>query len=206
MKATLTEANIVQTFEAAKVPHDVDFVSMDVDSIDFWLLKGLLASDSPYRPRVIQCEYNQLYGPDQFITNKPVPKKQDGRSDYHFAYTSFGASAAALNLIASAAGYTCVYLLHDMIFVRNDVLSASGCKKAPPFGAIVNGKIPRHIGFQPCLERHLSNLLEVHSILSYPHLEVPLVRYASAPSALSSLSTVVSAAALNLKTTEFHLS
>ena len=47
VKATLTEANIAQTFEAAKVPHDVDYVSIDVDSIDFWLLKGLIAPDSP---------------------------------------------------------------------------------------------------------------------------------------------------------------
>jgi hypothetical protein len=148
---------------------------------------------------VIQCEYNQLYGPDQLITNKPFPKKWEGRSNFEYISTSFGASAAALNLVASAAGYTCVYLLHDIIFVRNDVLSACACKKAPPFGAIVNGKIPRHIGFRPCSEEHLSNLLEVHSILSYPHLEVPLVPYASAPSALSPLSTVVSAAALNVK-------
>jgi hypothetical protein len=175
VKATLTEANIVQTFEAAKVPHDVDFVSIDVDSIDFWLLKGLLASDSPYRPRVIQCEYNQLYGPDQFITNRPQPKVWQGRSDFSYGATSYGASAAALNLIASAAGYTCVYLLHDVIFVRSDALSATGCKRPPPFGAIVNGKIPRHVGFEPCSEHHLSNLLEVHSILSYPHLEVRIV-------------------------------
>ena len=171
VKATLTEANIVQTFEAAKIPHDVDYVSIDVDSIDFWLLKGLLASDSPYRPRVIQCEYNQLYGPDQFITNRPVPKSWDG-VDFSYPATSFGASAAALNMLATSAGYTCVYLLHDIIFIRSDLLAAIGCKKPPPFGAIVNGKIPRHVGFQPCKEHHLNNLLEVHSILAYPHLEV----------------------------------
>jgi hypothetical protein len=171
VKATLTETNIVQTFEFAKVPHDVDYVSIDVDSKDFWLLKGLIASDSPYRPRVIQCEYNQLYGPDQFITNRPVSKAWAGSNFQYFA-TSYGGSAAALNLIASSAGYTCVYLLHEIIFVRNDLLAAIGCKKPPPFGAIVNGKILRHVGSQPCEEQHLNNLLEVHSILAYPHLEV----------------------------------
>jgi hypothetical protein len=177
-RVTLTEANIVQTFEAAKVPYDVDFVSIDVDSIDFWLLKGLLAPDSPYRPRVIQNEFNQLYGPDQFITNRPVPKKYAGSADFSYSFTSYGASAAALNLLASQAGYTCVYLLHDIIFVRTDLLSAIGCKRPPPFGAIVNGKIPRHVGFRPCNEQHLENLLEVHSILAYPHLEVRIYRLA----------------------------
>ena len=116
-----------------------------------------------------------MYGPDQFITNllqnRPVPKAWFG-SNFQYTATSYGGSAAALNLIATSAGYTCVYLLHDMIFVRNDLLAAIGCKKPPPFGAIANGKIPRHVGFQPCQEQHLNNLLEVHSILAYPHLEV----------------------------------
>jgi len=57
-KVTLTEDNIVDSFRAAGVPADVDYVSIDVDSIDLWLLRALL---EVYHPRVISVEYNRNF-------------------------------------------------------------------------------------------------------------------------------------------------
>lgn len=56
-KAVLTEETIYDAFQNANIPLDVDYVSIDVDSVDVWLLLGLLKSG--YRPRVISVEHNQ---------------------------------------------------------------------------------------------------------------------------------------------------
>ena len=57
----LSEENIVEHFVAAGTPRDVDYVSIDVDSIDVWLLRALLLGD--YRPRILSVEFNPNFGP-----------------------------------------------------------------------------------------------------------------------------------------------
>ena len=95
-RAVLTEDNIVASFAAAQIPLDVDYVSIDVDSVDLWLLQALLAGG--YRPRVISAEYNA-----NFNASQPV---SCGRRWHAWNRTSvFGASAAALNLVAEKFGY-----------------------------------------------------------------------------------------------------
>eukprot|EP00966_Prymnesium_polylepis_P093705 2168271-Prymnesium_polylepis.1 len=95
-RVVLTEDNIVASFAAAQVSLDVDYVSIDVDSIDVWLLNALL--EGGYRPRVISLEYNA-----NFNINQPV---SCGRKWQSWNGTSvFGASAAALNLVAEQFDY-----------------------------------------------------------------------------------------------------
>merc|ERR1719362_910380 len=65
-QAILTEDSIGRDFESHGIPKDCDYVSIDVDSIDLWLLKGLL--DYGYRPRVISVEFNWRFPPDALIT------------------------------------------------------------------------------------------------------------------------------------------
>ena len=64
--AVLTTGNIGSHFRAAGVPLTVDYVSIDVDSIDVWLLLGLL--EAGYRPRVISCEFNSNFMSTHFVT------------------------------------------------------------------------------------------------------------------------------------------
>ena len=52
----ISSANIVHLFRKYAVRADVDYVSMDMDSCDLWVLEALLSSE--YRPRVISAEFN----------------------------------------------------------------------------------------------------------------------------------------------------
>ena len=45
-RAVLSEDNIVDEFRAANVPTNVDYVSIDVDTADIWILRALLASEA----------------------------------------------------------------------------------------------------------------------------------------------------------------
>lgn len=116
VRKLLTRETIVATFQEAKVPTNVDYVSIDVDSIDAWLLHGLLESGI-YRPRVISVEYNGNYLASDAITMNATWVPWVGRSLY-------GASAKAIVDIAERAGYRLLYLMSyfDAFLVRKDVL------------------------------------------------------------------------------------
>ena len=60
-------SNIVALFDKYGVPREVDYVSVDIDSIDVWVLRALLMNPAtrfgkPYRPRVISAEFNICWG------------------------------------------------------------------------------------------------------------------------------------------------
>ena len=99
--AVLTTGNIGSHCRAAGVPLTVDYVSIDVDSIDVWLLLGLL--EAGYRPRVILCEFNSNFMSTPFVTMQRKWVAVDEQRQ------TFGASAAALNLVASKFGYQAIF-------------------------------------------------------------------------------------------------
>lgn len=72
-----------------------DFFSLDIDSIDFWLLKDLLNKN--FRPSIICVEYLSYYGPDLTCS-----VKQD--LDYYHA-RSCGASLNAFKKLLSKYDY-----------------------------------------------------------------------------------------------------
>mmetsp|Transcript_5097 Transcript_5097/g.6375 ORF Transcript_5097/g.6375 Transcript_5097/m.6375 type:complete len:291 (-) Transcript_5097:418-1290(-) len=65
-KRTLTDENIASVFQDVGIPKDADYVSIDIDSVDVWVLRGLL--ESGYRPRLISVEYNSNFPPDMLIS------------------------------------------------------------------------------------------------------------------------------------------
>merc|ERR1719353_1376590 len=79
-KAVLTETNIGSHFKAQGVPIDVDYVSIDVDSVDLWLMKGMISNG--YKPRVFTVEMNPNFPPDMQITSQKQWHKWTGHTIY----------------------------------------------------------------------------------------------------------------------------
>lgn len=119
-RALLTRDSIVSVFDEADVPADVDYVSIDVDSIDAWLLLGLLEGVR-VRPRVISLEYNGNFLASDAVSMNETWVPWKGRSLH-------GASAKALVDIGARFGYRLLYLMSyfDLFLIREDVL-ASKC-------------------------------------------------------------------------------
>jgi len=116
-QATLTQDNIADIFREHGVPQDVDYVSIDVDSVDLWLLQGLLSAG--YKPRVISVEYNANFPPGAEITFQQTWHPWTGRS-------VFGASAGALHRVATEHGFVPVHVMRngmDIFFVQKAVLA-----------------------------------------------------------------------------------
>ena len=93
---------------------EVDLMSIDIDSCDYWLLEALEACS----PRVLIMEYNALFGPKRAVTlpNAPLP--------YQRPKGYFGASLAALEKMAAKKGYRLVLCEEkgvNAFFLRNNV-------------------------------------------------------------------------------------
>jgi hypothetical protein len=79
---------------------DVDLISIDIDSDDYFVLESILSS--PLHPRLIICEYNPT-----------IPAHVDVYGRYG---TSMGASVAALKRVAKLHGYELVALTKTNAF------------------------------------------------------------------------------------------
>ena len=90
----ISKENINRTIKSLKVPKKIGFLSLDIDGIDYWILKELKDLD----PIILTCEYNSLFGSKKSIT---VPyKKKFYRNKEHYSNLYFGASISAfINLL-----------------------------------------------------------------------------------------------------------
>ena len=80
---------------------DFDVFSLDIDSIDFHILKAVL--DLGYRPKILVLEYNSAFGPNQAVT---VPYKPVfNRWDEHSSGIYYGASVMAWCVLLEPLGY-----------------------------------------------------------------------------------------------------
>uniref|UniRef100_A0A7S4F6S0 Methyltransferase FkbM domain-containing protein n=1 Tax=Chrysotila carterae TaxID=13221 RepID=A0A7S4F6S0_CHRCT len=116
-RVVLTQENIADEFRKAGLPLEIDYVSIDVDSIEAWLLLGLLQGG--YRPRVFSVEFNTAFRPHDLVSHQ---------KEWHPWNRSmvFGASAGTLNMVATMFGYKLVARVRklDLFFVRADILDA----------------------------------------------------------------------------------
>ncbi|MGE3277695.1 MAG: hypothetical protein AB7O67_21475 [Vicinamibacterales bacterium] len=113
---------------------EIDVCSIDVDSIDYWLLEALEACT----PRLLIMEYNALFGRERALTLPNAPKPDNAPKGYS------GASLPALEKLARRKGYRLV-LCEDYginaFFLRDDVAPA-----IPGLGAAE--------AYRPWLDKH----------------------------------------------------
>jgi hypothetical protein len=93
---------------------DVDFLSIDVDGIDYWLLDAMTVT----RSRVLVMEYNAHFGPERAVTVPNAPRPAGAPKGY------FGASIVALTALCATKGYRLVMCEDagvNAFFVRADL-------------------------------------------------------------------------------------
>jgi hypothetical protein len=116
-------------FEAAEVPRDLDLLSIDVDSNDWYLWDSLVS----YSPRLLVIEYNASLPLGSRLVRRLDPEDSWDGTDY------FGASLGAYEALGNRKGYALVHTETcgvNAFFVRRDLLAATGL----PSGSAV----PRH--------------------------------------------------------------
>jgi hypothetical protein len=114
MRKTVGTENLNKVLVKAGMAGEVDFLSIDIDSSDYWLLDAL----EVVTPRVLVMEYNAHFGPERAVTVPNQPMPADAPKGYS------GASLTALAACARRKGLRLV-LCEDAgvnaFFVREDL-------------------------------------------------------------------------------------
>lgn len=122
--AFITKNNINEILQHSAFDKDLGILSIDIDGNDWYILEAI----SFYQPRVLICEYNDVFGKDRAIS---VPyDSQFIRTKKHYSNLYFGASIAAMTYLANKKGYALVGVnsnRNNAFYVRKDLL----CDQVP---------------------------------------------------------------------------
>lgn len=114
INAWITAENVNNLCLENGINGEIDFLSLDMDGVDYWVWKKLTAIS----PRVVVVEYLDILGHERAIT---VPYKPDfNRFDIHKDF--FGASLLAFTKLARQKGYRLVGVNsygYNAFFVKN---------------------------------------------------------------------------------------
>ena len=117
VQSFITKENICEIFRNKNVPKNFDFLCIDLDGNDYWILQEILKD---YKPRVIMVETNVRFNPyESFVIKYDPLWKWDGHKWY-------GGSPYAFKKLAVNYGYTPVWIhIDDMFLISNDLLTQS---------------------------------------------------------------------------------
>jgi len=109
-----TRENICGLMEKYGVPKSFDFLSIDIDGNDYWVLERVLRE---YSPRVVCVEANPYIPIDRFRVQKYVP-------DFNWMGDNrFGASFLSMVSLGKSFGYVAVAICFcDVLFVKESCL------------------------------------------------------------------------------------
>ncbi len=115
----ITRENICELFNKYGAPNDPDFLCIDMDGIDYHIMKSIL--EGGYRPRTLMIECNVRFEPDEsYVLKYDTEWDWDGADWY-------GVSPMALKKLFNEYDYVPVWIhIDDMVVVRRDVLEEAG--------------------------------------------------------------------------------
>ena len=118
--AFITRENINELLERSGFDYDLGILSIDIDGMDYFVFEAI----SHYKPRILICEFNPVFGGIRKIT---VPYKHDfNRTRAHHSNLYWGASLSAITNLAKNRGYTLVGTNsagQNAFFVRQDLVN-----------------------------------------------------------------------------------
>lgn len=125
IKAFIKPSNICQLLRDTDCPHEIDFLSVDIDSSDYWVTDAILKE---FSPRFMCLEFNPSLPP----ISKLVLKYSDGYT--WDGTTKFGFSFGAGKFLCEKYGYTIIFNQYDqnLFIVRNDLIEGL---EVPPITA-----------------------------------------------------------------------
>jgi len=115
-KEFITKENIIKLFKKHKVPTEFDFLSIDVDGNDYWILDALLEK---YAPRLICAEFNGTIKSGISKVIKYNPNHTWQNNDY------YGFSFDAGVKLGHKHNYTVIHQVNstNIYFIRKDLVN-----------------------------------------------------------------------------------
>jgi hypothetical protein len=118
LQAFITKDNINDLISSYTTEKDIGLLSIDIDGNDYWIWESI----EVINPRIVICEYNNLFGGEQSVTIPYDPFFV--RNELHYSNLYFGCSISALKNLATKKGYSFVgsnSAGNNAFFIRNDL-------------------------------------------------------------------------------------
>ena len=122
MREEINASNVIQILEKYKTSKNIDLLSIDIDSMDWYVLKAMLKHD--YKPNVIMLEFNPMFKYDEsYVVQYSEDFTRNG--------SIYGASLLAFTKMLKSFDYTLVNVCYDLenkyydnnaIFLNNNLI------------------------------------------------------------------------------------
>ena len=119
VSAFITKENIDDLLADNGMTGEIGLLSIDVDGNDYWIFDAI----SVVQPAIVIIEYNHRFGPERAVT---IPYDPGFSREKHYSQIYYGASLAALCLVAERKGYAfvgCESFGVNAFFVRRDLMT-----------------------------------------------------------------------------------
>jgi len=115
-KEFITAENIIELFEKYEVPESFDYLSIDIDGNDIWVLEKIL--ENGYKPRLIMNEFNGCINEGVNLAIQYNPAQLWEQNDY------YGGSFEAFKVLGAKFGYSLIHEIAttNMIFIRDELI------------------------------------------------------------------------------------
>jgi hypothetical protein len=120
--------NINEIISKANFPKDLGILSVDIDGVDFWVLKNIVVVE----PRILIVEYNSLFGFNDPIT---VPYDSNFIRGSSYPFNFYGSSLRAIYDLAVSRNYSfigCNSAGNNAYFIKNDIVDELSLKVLTP--------------------------------------------------------------------------
>lgn len=104
----VSKANVQELF-GRSLFRDPDVFSLDIDSLDYYVVQEILKQG--LRPKIVVVEYNSAYGPDQAVTVEYADNFD--RYRFHASGLYYGASVMAFRRLLESHGYRFITVEHN---------------------------------------------------------------------------------------------
>lgn len=125
-----TKENVLSIFNEFNISKDLDVFSLDIDLNDFYVMKEILKE---YSPKIIICEYNSYFGPEEDKVTIYSPNEYWDGSNYQHAsllawYKLFSSYKYSL-VYCEKAGINCFWMRDDIISNKIKIKDINNLKK-----------------------------------------------------------------------------
>lgn len=112
-KFLLTEANVIDVLVSLNIPKDFGYLSIDIDSTDYFVLRSILKY---FRPQIISIEYNANF---PFHSFAAMREKKSEHMD-----KAYGTSLGAVNFLAKQNNYSILWVVDpfDVFLIDNRLI------------------------------------------------------------------------------------
>ena len=116
----INKDNVENVLLESGFDRDLGILSIDIDGNDYFILENI----NYFRPRILICEYNALFGHERKIS---IPYQSDfNMTKAHYSNLYWGASLSAITYCANKKGYALVGTNSNGVnafYVRKDLLN-----------------------------------------------------------------------------------